>query len=129
MIQYEPMRIVPIESNCTNPLQCESNANRIAIQSNPIQSNANAISIRFSYLVLAHARWNTLTLIWVSCCSLLIHCILSFIRTCHIVLKKQCGIVILVLAHAHARTREWTMWAQGLVSWPKHVVTKKPLVI
>ena len=97
MIQYDPMRIVPIESNCTNPLQCESNPIQLPIES-------NAISIRFSHLVLAMMKWHTLALPWVSCYSFLIHCILSFIRACHIAVKGSVALFICGLC-VHARMK------------------------
>jgi len=55
MIQYDPMRIVPIESNCSNPMRMQLQSNAIQL---PIQSNA--ISIRFfsfgsCYDEVAHA--------------------------------------------------------------------------
>ena len=96
-------------------IQCESNANQMRIQfnpiANPIQSMINPF---FSYLVLAHAQWHTLALHWVSCCSLLIHCILSFIRTCHIAVKSSVALFICGSC-VHARVN--------------HMGTKKPCLL
>jgi len=113
---------IQLYQSATMRIECESNPIQLIHQSNRIQCNLNPFFLFGScYDDVAHTNIALSQLH-----GFLIHCILSFIRTCHIAVKSN---VALLLVLAHARTREWTMWAQGLVSWPKHVVTKKPLVI
>jgi len=85
MIQYDPMRIVPIESNCTNPMRIQSNpiANRIQCNLNPFFSFGSCYDdVAHTNIALSQLH------------SFLIHCILSFIRTCHIAVTSSVALFI-----------------------------------
>jgi len=84
MIQYEPMRIVPIESNCTNPIDSPIQL--------PIQCQCNLnpfFSFGSCYDDVAHTNIALSQLH-----GFLSHCILSFIRTCHIAVTSSVALFI-----------------------------------